>query len=143
MNISERGRCLNKPIILRAIGANGNKNWEPLFFQVQIDVYFFIFEILLINFFCHFYASGIDMSQHFQGPFGPLVRTFCRPSPNFRAISPRACLISTHGKGKMSTIRNNTVFYTLHYHYLHHTSCIEHNDYSNPGKVFSIFFSKI
>ena len=35
------------------------------------------------------------MSQHFQGPFGPLVLTFCGPSPNLRAIGQRACLIST------------------------------------------------
>ena len=29
------------------------------------------------------YTSGIQMSQHFQGPFGPFVETFFGPSPNF------------------------------------------------------------
>ena len=28
------------------------------------------------------------MSQHFQGPFGPLVFTFCGPSPNIEGNSP-------------------------------------------------------
>ena len=29
-----------------------------------------------------FYTSGIEMCQHFQGPFGLLVLTFCFTLPN-------------------------------------------------------------
>ena len=42
-----------------------------------------------------FYTLGIEKGQHFQGPFGPLVLTFCGPWPNFRAVGPIALLIST------------------------------------------------
>ena len=48
--------------------------------------------------FCNiFYTSGIEMSQHFQGPFGPLLLSlhFEGPHQIFRVIGPRACLIGT------------------------------------------------
>ena len=35
-----------------------------------------------------FCTLGIEMSQHFQGPFGPLVLTFSGPSPNFEGNWP-------------------------------------------------------
>ena len=34
------------------------------------------------------YTSVIEISQHFQGSFGPLVLTFCGPLPNFEGNWP-------------------------------------------------------
>ena len=42
-----------------------------------------------------FHTSCIEMNQQFQGPFGPLVLTFCGPSPNFEGNWPEARLILT------------------------------------------------
>ena len=36
-----------------------------------------------------FYTSDVEMNQHFQGPFGPLVLIFCGPSPNFEGNWPK------------------------------------------------------
>ena len=41
---------------------------------------------------------GKRTRQHFQGPFGPLILTFCMgPQQILRAIDLRACLIWAHG----------------------------------------------
>ena len=36
-----------------------------------------------------FHTSCIEMNQQFQGPFAPLVLTFCGPSPNFEGNLPK------------------------------------------------------
>ena len=77
-------RCWNKLNISRATWALVFKNWGPSFF---FNAWFGFSNI--------FYTSGIEMSQQFQGPFGPLVVTFCRPLPNFEGDCPRIHLIST------------------------------------------------
>ena len=69
----------NKPKMLRAIWAPGLKDWEPSFyFPGQTYI---------------FYTSGIEMSQHFQGPCEPLVFTFC--GQILRTVCPRAPLMLT------------------------------------------------
>ena len=77
-----------------AIWASGIEKMRVLFF-----CFFFQGQICFSNI---FYTSGIEMSQHFQGPFGPLVLTFCGPSPNFKGSWPEGppcygpCLFSTY-----------------------------------------------
>ena len=48
-----------------------------------------------VVFFYIFYTSALDMSKHFQVPFGPFlwISVFCGPSPNFEAIGLKARLI--------------------------------------------------
>ena len=73
----------NKQQISRAIWATGIKTMRAFkfFFRVRF------------GFSNIFYTSGIEMSQHFQGPSGQFVLTFC--GPNLRAIGPRTHFIST------------------------------------------------
>ena len=72
-------RCRNKPKISGAIWAFGIKTLRALKFFSGSDWFFSNI----------FYSSGIEMSPHyFQEPFGPLVLTFCGPSPNFEGNWP-------------------------------------------------------
>ena len=84
--LTPRGRGWNKPNILRAFLASGVKK------KLRALIFSFII----------FYLSGINMNQHFRRPFGPMVWTFCRPSPNFDGNWPEclaALLILTLSRG--------------------------------------------
>ena len=72
-------RGQNKPKISRAIWSNGTTKWRALNF----------FSRARFGFTNVFYTSGFEMSQHFQGPFGPLVLIFCGPSINFEGNWPK------------------------------------------------------
>ena len=74
MDGDEQGR--NKPEILRAIWALGVKK------KLRARSFFSGPDL----FFLYLYTSGVDMNQHIQGQFGPLVRTFCGPHQIWRAI---------------------------------------------------------
>ena len=67
------------PKISRPCGPLVSKHWGPSFFFRAI-------------FGCSniFYTSCIEISQHCQGPFGPLVLTFCGALPNFEGNWPRS-----------------------------------------------------
>ena len=41
---------------------------------------FIFFSGLEFVFLIYFYTPGVEMSQHFQGPFRPLVLSFCGPN---------------------------------------------------------------
>ena len=70
-----RTRVWSKPKISGAIWTLGIKKLKAIifFFRATWDLVYI------------FYTSSIEMSQHFQGPFGPLVLTFCGLLPNFES----------------------------------------------------------
>ena len=85
IKVSHKGQ--NKPKISRATLAPVSKIEGPLIFLVDR----FGFPNII-------YTSGIEMSKHFQGPFGPLVLTLCKPSSNFKGIWPEdpSCFTPLH-----------------------------------------------
>ena len=54
--------------------------WTPDTEKLRALNFFFMTRFVFSDI---FYTSGIEMSQHFPGPFGPLVVSFCELSSNF------------------------------------------------------------
>ena len=62
-----------------------------------------------------FYTSGIEVSYHFQGPFGPLVLIFCGLLPNFEGNWPKGlpyCDLSLRGGGGGDTFLLFPLFFS-------------------------------